>query len=228
MPLDDVLTFAQDLAQKDMEGGFHGISPGEVSDWARDWAELVWPENSDERSRFELQMSQIAFFERGAAGRLKFVHEILELHLIGMKYIDYLKRGETAYFIDSLNHWEFPSDSITLDLLSGVFLRSNAARGCREHHLWNPFRKPKALKNMLQLLNNSKFGYGFLGKNPGEARTCRGSSFQMLTSTASLSQAATLTLLNSALATCGTQSFPRAIISNTGFLQHDLRTAGGS
>ena len=163
MPLEDVLTFAQDLAQKDMEGGFHGISPREVIEWASDWAELVLPEEGGARSRFELQISQIAFFERAAAGRLKFVHEILELYLIGLRYIDYLKRGETAYFIDSLNHWEFPSDSITLGLLSEYFAKEMQRKDV-EDITFESLRRPKALKNILQLLSNSKFGYNFLGR----------------------------------------------------------------
>ncbi len=164
MPLDDVLTFAQDLAQKDMEGGFRGIAPSEVIEWASDWAELVWPEDIDKRSGFEVQMSQIAFFEQGAAGRLKFVHEILELYLIGTKYIDYLKGSETGYFVDALNRWEFPSDSITLDLLSQYF-SEQMRREDVERITWESFGKPKALKNMLQLLNNSKYGFGFLGRS---------------------------------------------------------------
>ena len=163
MPLDDVLTFAQDLARKDMEGGFQGISPSEAIEWARNWAELALPEEGDVRGRFEMQMSQIAFFERGAAGRLKFVHEILELYLIGLKYIDYLKRGETKFFIDSLNHWEFPSDSITLGLLSEYFAKE-MHRESVESIAFESLRRPKALKNMLQLLNDGGFGYNFLGR----------------------------------------------------------------
>ena len=164
MPLDDVLTFAQDLAQKDMEGGFHGVSPSEVNEWAKDWAELVWSEDTEERSRFELQMSQIALFEQGAAGRLRFVHEILELYLIGRKYIDYLRRRETAYFIDALSHWEFPSNSITLDLLS-EYCTSEMSREDVENITFQSISRPKALKNMLQLLSNSDFDCRFLGKS---------------------------------------------------------------
>ena len=164
MPLDDVLTFAQDMAQKDMEGSFNGVSPSEVNEWARDWAELLWPEDIEERSRFELQMSQIAFFEQGTAGRLKFVHEILELYLIGRKYIDYLRRRETAFFIDAFSHWEFPANSITLDLLS-EFCTSDMSRQDVENITFQSLSRPKALKNMLQLLSNSDGDCRFLGRS---------------------------------------------------------------
>ena len=162
MPIDDVLTFAQDLAQKDMEGGFRGVSPSEVKDWAKVWAELVWPEEADERSRFELQMSQIALFEQGTAGRLKFVHEILELYLIGRKYIEYLKRGEIAYFIDAFSHWEFPANSITLDLLT-EYCTQELSREQIENITLQSLNRPNALKNFLQLLGNIGFDCSFLG-----------------------------------------------------------------
>ena len=215
MPLDDVLTFAQDLAQKDMEGGFQGISPSEVSEWARDWAELVWPEDIDERSRFELQMSQMAFFERGAAGRLKFVHEILELYLIGMKYIDYLKGGEKEYFVDALSHWEFPSDSITLDLLSGYF-SDQMRREDVESITFGSFRKPKALKNMLQLLNNSKFGYGFLGKGL-EKKDLSGLKFSDVDFNGVSFAGCNLDTTEFRACDLRNAEFSGAIISNTGF-----------
>ena len=164
MPIDDVLTFAQDLAQKDMEGGFNGVSPSEINEWAKDWAELVWPEEIEERGRFELQMSQIAFFEQGAAGRLKFVHEILELYLIGRKYIECLKRRETGYFIDALSHWEFPTNSIMFDILSGYCTRE-IDQAAIEDITVQSLNMQKALKNMLQLLSNSGFDCRFLGRN---------------------------------------------------------------
>ncbi len=161
MSTGDVLTFAQDFAQKDMEGGFRGVSPSEVKEWAKDWAELVWPEETEEQSRFELQMSQIAFFEQGAAGRLKFVHEILELYLIGRKYVDYLRRKEFTYFIDAFSHWEFPADSITLDIVSQYCTRE-IARQDVENITFQSLNRPKAFKNMLQLLSISNLDGRFL------------------------------------------------------------------
>ena len=221
MPLDDVLTFAQDLAQKDMEGGFHGISPSEVIEWARDWAELVLPEEGDARSRFELQMSQIAFFERGAAGRLKFAHEILELYLIGLKYIDYLKRGETAYFIDSFNHWEFPSDSITLGLLSEYFARE-MQREDVESITFESLRRPKALKNILQLLSDSKFGYNFLGRAL-EKQDLSGLKFSDVDFSGFSFAGCNLDTTEFRACDLRNADFSGAIISNTGFF--DLTTA---
>ena len=165
MPPEDVLVFAQDLAQKDLVDGFQGVSPSEVTEWAKDWAELVWPEDDgDERNRFELQMSQIAFFEQGAAGRLKFVHEILELYLIGLQYVDYLRRDEVAYFIDAFNHWEFPANSITLEVLSDYCVQEMRHQDI-ENITFQSINRPKAFKNMLQLLSVSRFDGRFLGNS---------------------------------------------------------------
>ena len=161
MPVDDVLTFAQDLAQKNMEGEFKGVSLGEINEWAKDWAELVWPEAPEDRSRFEQQMSQVAFFEQGGQGRLKFVHEILELYLLGRKYIEYLQHGKTAHFIDAFSHWEFPSNSITLDMLS-EYCETEMDTADLENVTFQCLNRPKALKNMLQILGKIGFNCRFL------------------------------------------------------------------
>ena len=215
MPLDDVLTFAQDLAQKDMEGGFRGIAPSEVTEWASDWAELVWPEDIEKRSSFELQMSQIAFFEQGAAGRLKFVHEILELYLIGTKYIDFLRGNETGYFVDALNRWEFPSDSITLDLLSKHF-SDQMRREDVERITMESFGKPKALKNMLQLLNNCRFGFAFLERSL-EKQDLSGLKFSDVDFSGLSFAGCNLDTTEFRACDLRDTEFSGAIISNTGF-----------
>ena len=216
MPIDDVLTFAQDLARKDMEGGFQGILPRDVIEEAEIWAELKLPEEGDARSRFVLQMSQIAFFEPGAGNRLKFVHhEILELYLIGLKYIDYLKHGPTEHFIDSLNHWEFPSDSITLDLLA-THLSNEMKREEIETITLESLGKLKALKNMLQLLSNTGAGYSFLGRAL-ESQDLSGLKFSDVDFSGFSFAGCTLDTTEFRACDLRNASFSGAIVSNTGF-----------
>ena len=162
---DDVLIFAQDMAEEDLKGGFHGVPPSNITDWAQYWADLRWaPEEVNERNRFELQMSQIAFFEQGAFGRLKFVHEILELYLIGTRYVKYLKQGESASFIEAFSHWEFPANSITMEILSG-YCGQEMNRLDIENLTFQSINRPKAFKNMLQLLSVAHFDGSFLGSS---------------------------------------------------------------
>ncbi len=215
MAIDDVLTFAQDLAQKDMESGFNGISPSEVKEWAKDWAELVWPDDIEERNRFELQMSQIAFFEQGAAGRLKFVHEILELYLIGRKFIEYLKRGESGYFIHAFSHWEFPANSITLELLSEYCTR-DVSREEVENITFQSLNRAKAFKNMLQLLSICDYDTRFLGSSLVKKDLSGLKFFNMNLQGVSFAGCNLDTAEFHACDIRGTE-FSGAIISNTGF-----------
>ena len=215
MSVEDVLMFAQDLAQKDLEGGFNGIPPRDVIDWAQDWAELVWPEDVEGRNRFELQMSQIAFFEQGAAGRLKFVHEILELYLIGKLYVNYLRRGEVAVFIDAFNHWEFPFNSIALEVLS-AHITNEMNRADVENITFQSVNRPKAFKNMLQILSVAQFDGRFLGITPIRKDLSGVRFVNMNLSGVSFAGA---NLDTSEFHYCDLQNtdFSGAIVSNTGF-----------
>ena len=226
MSIDDVLVFAQDLAQKDLEGGFQGVSPSDVTEWAKDWAELVWPEDVDERNRFELQMSQIAFFEQGAAGRLKFVHEILELYLIGLQYVDYLRRGEVAYFIDAFNHWEFPANSITLDVLSEYCVHE-MSREDVENITFQSINRPKAFKNMLQLLSVGRFDGRFLDNSVVRKDLSGAKFFDMNFRGVSF---AGCNLDTTEFHACDLREteFSGAIISNTGFFNVSSESLNGA
>ena len=120
-------------------------------------------------------MSQIAIFEHGVAGRLKFVHEILELYLIGKLCIKYLRGGEVAYFIDALNHWEFPSNSITFELLS-YYIGQEMSQKDVENITFQCINKPRAFKNILQLLSIAHCDGSFL-KNIAAKKDLSGIEF---------------------------------------------------
>ena len=220
-----MLNFAQEIAQLDMQGGFRGIETNAVKEWAREWAELVWesPEELENRDRFEFQMSQIALFAQGAEGRLRFVQEILEQYLIGRLYVDYLHKNEIPRFIDEFDHWQFPENSITLEML---------AEHCKQQVSRNPMQsfiqpivfqsinKPTAFKNMLQLLSVAGINGRFLGNNIMNKdlsgvklrnMDLRGVSFLGCN------------LTNTEFHACDLQEadFTGATLSNTGFLQMD-------
>ena len=216
LPIDDVLTFAQDIAQKDMQSGFNGITVNTISDWAEDWADLVL-QDPDERDRFIFQMSQMALFSQDpSTRRLRFAQEILEQFLLGRLYVNYLRNNQKARFLDEFNFWEFPEESITLHMLAGFFVERDSGESEVQILAMDALHKPTAFKNILQLISIAGFEASFLhlvavGKDLSNLRLrnvdLTGVSFSACDLSNTEFHACTL---------CETD-FSGAIVNNTGF-----------
>ena len=170
MPVDDVFSFAQEIAQHDMQSGFNGISVGMIRALAGVWADLVW-EDAQERERFVFQMSQMALFSQDpSTRRLRFAQEILEQYLLGRLYVDYLRKDEVSRLVDEFNYWEFPEGSITLQLLADYFSQQESTAVNIQSVVLAALHKPTAFKNMIHLLNLANvdatfFGQSLIGKD---------------------------------------------------------------
>ena len=230
MPVDDVLSFAQDIAQRDIQEGSNGIPVSTISDLARDWAELVWedPGAGEERERFVIQMCQIALFAQDpSTGRLRFVQEILEQYLLGRLYVDYFRKGAISRFIDEFNYWEFPEDSLTLELLSAYCTTEMSGLNDMQSLVHEALRKPKTFRNMMQLLSVMGFDGSFL-KQSVVGRDLSNLKLRQMDLTGVSFSGCDLT--NTEFHKCKLQNanFSSAIISNTGFFGMDHELMNGA
>jgi hypothetical protein len=113
-PKKDVTAFLEELALEDMDGGFQGLTPDQLQDWAV--VTLPSALTPDEVDRFSQQMTQLAVFSLSATGRVAFEQEVLEQFLIGQGLSrDLDKMGS---FPARLAAWEMPTDSVTVRILA--------------------------------------------------------------------------------------------------------------
>ena len=227
LPIADVLTFAQDMAQQDMQGGFNGILVGNISDWARDWAEAAL-EDPSARRRFVFQMSQMALFAQDPTSKkLRFTQEILEQYLLGRLYVDYLRKNERSRFVDEFNYWQFPASSITLELLADYCSTEIPRTSDVQVLVFEALYKPTALKNLIQLVSVAGYDATFLEQSL-IGRDLSNLKLSHMNLTGVSFSACDLSNTDFDRCILRDTDFSGATVTNTGFLGTDHRSMEGA
>ena len=121
VPKEDVVELLESLASIDFDQRLHGIDVGDV----RDFAEIILPPDlsADDLDRYTANITQLALFVTAGEGRIRFVHEPLELYLLGRFIAGRITNEEE--FVSNLARGPIPTDWVTWEVVADAVRREN-------------------------------------------------------------------------------------------------------